>query len=280
MSVIRPSMPSPGGKFVAGLSTLILCVFFAFPLYWMIKGSLEPTGNLLQPSLVPSNSTAGNYRDLFDGTEFGSYLFNSIVVALGSTALTVVVASFAGYGLARFRFRGKKLIARGILFTYMLPGLALAIPLFLVFRGMQLTNSLLGLTLAHSSLSLPFGIWLMWQFFQTVPRSYQESAFSLGAGRLRTFFEIEVPLASPGMIAVAIFAFALSWEDFEYAFILTTDAAAQTLPVGIMSFVQTQVIHWGLINSAGVFMAIPPLLIVLFLQRYLVKGLGSGGLKG
>lgn len=264
----------------ANVATIAVCLFAAFPIYWMLKGSLEPTEALLDPHLLPRHFTLENYEELFSSGEFRGYLMNSVVIAIGTMLLTVVCATLAGYGLARFQFPGQRVIARSVLFTYMFPPLALAIPLFVVFSQAGLTNSRLGLVIAHSSLTLPFGIWLMWQFFQTVPRSYQESAYSLGAGKLRTMLEVEAPLASPGIIAVAILSFALSWEDYTMAFILTTDVTAKTLPVGMTAFVEQDVIHWGLVQSAGVFVALPALIIITLLQRYLITGLGAGGLKG
>lgn len=268
------------GNLFAALGVMLLSVFAVFPIYWMIKGSFEETSSLLEPALLPLNPILDNYRDLLSNTDFGRYFSNSLTISVATTLLTVTVATIAGYGLARFSFRGQKVMARGVLFAEMFPTLALAIPLYLVFNQIQLTNTIIGLIIAHTSLSLPFGIWLMWQFFQTVPRSYQESAYTLGASKFRTFLEVETPLASPGMIVIAIFAFALSWGDYEFAFILSTDVESKTLPVGIAQFVEQDVVHWGLIQSAGFFMAIPALLIVLFLQRYLINGIGAGGIKG
>ncbi len=256
------------------------CLFSISPIYWMFKGSFETSADLLDAHLVPDSITLDNYRGLVLETNFRTFLRNSVVVSIGTTLLSVTLAMLAGYGLARFRFAGQTTIARSVLFTQMFPALALGIPLFILFQKAGLINSAIGLIIAHSTTSLPFGIWLMWQFFQTVPRAYEESAFTLGASRLRTFVEVELPLASPGLIAVAIFAFALSWEEYTFSLLLTTSVSAKTLPVGMTQFVERDIIHWGLIQSAGVFMAIPALLIVLLFQRYLIRGLGTGGLKG
>jgi multiple sugar transport system permease protein len=135
------------------------------------------------------------------------------------------------------------------------------------------------LILAHSSITVPFGVWLMWQYFQTIPMAYQESAYTLGAGSLRTLIEVEVPLARSGIAAVAIFAFALSWEDYTMSFILSRDASAQTLPVILGQFSQRYAVDWGAASAAAVVLAIPSLIIVIFLQRFLVRGVGMGGVK-
>lgn len=261
-----------------GVAAVVL--FFTFPIYWMIKGSFEPLQAFVRPHLLPQDVSLANYNQLLEHSNFPTHLANSVSAAAISMALSISLACLAGYGLARFRFRGRTLVGRSVLFVYMFPSLALAIPLYGVFNSVGLTNTTLGLALAHTSLSLPFGIWLMWQSFQTISTSYQEAAAVLGAGRLRAFFEIELPLARPALIAFSIFAFALSWDDYTLAFIIGTSESSKTLPVGTMTFVEGDVIHWGAIMAAGVAMALPAFLIVLLLQRYLVRGLTAGGLKG
>ena len=277
----RRARPFGGFGVLEYLAVIVVALFFLFPAYWMIKGSFESANALLRGHLFFTElPTLENYRFLFQQAAFRHYFINSMLTSVLTTVLSTTLAVLAGYGLSGFAFRGKVAISRGVLVSYMFPTLAIAIPLFAIFQEARLTNTLAGLVLAHTTLSLPFGIWLMWQYFQTVPKSYRESAALLGAGRVRGFLEVELPIARPGVIAVAIFAFALSWEDYEFAFILTTDDLARTLPVGMMQFVSRDFIQWGAIMGAGVIMAIPALMLVSFLQRYLVAGLGSGGIKG
>ena len=264
----------------ATVALLLLCLFSIFPIYWMFKASFEDTSALLHPSLIPWNPSLDNYQELFATRDFAAFAINSALAAAGTVALTVIAATIAGYGLARFPVRGGKFVARGVLFSYMFPALAVAIPMYILFRAFHLTNSMPGLVLAHTSMALPFGIWLMWQFFQSIPTSFQESAYTLGAGRLRTFLQVELPLAMPGVVTVAIFAFAASWEDYTFAFILETATPSWTLPVAVNSFVHGDYVSWGLVTTVGVFMVLPPLIIVLALQKYLVTGVGAGGLKG
>lgn len=261
------------------LLTLGVCLFSLLPVYWMLVTSLEPNSATLHPKLVPGPFELSNYASLFQQATFRPYLVNSLVVAFGTTVLTVVVTVMAGYALVRFTVPGRTWMARLILFVYMFPAMALAIPLTQIFNWFGLVNTQLGLILAHSSITVPFGVWLMWQYFQTVPTSYQESAYSLGAGRLRTLIEVEVPLARSGVTAVAIFAFALSWEDYTMAFILSRDASAQTLPVILGQFNQRYAVDWGAATAAAVVLGVPALIIVIFLQRFLVRGVGLGGVK-
>lgn len=271
-------------RFLSNLFTycalVLACLFFAFPIYWMLKGSIGTTQELLQANLLPGEVSFDSYRQLSSQPEFRRYFFNSLVVAVSTTILSTALAALAGYGLARFRFPGKALVGRSVLFCYMFPSLALSIPLFGLFHGVGLGNTRFGLVLAHITTSLPFGIWLMWQYFQTIPVAFRECAALLGAGRFRTFIEVELPLARSGVIAVAIFAFALSWEDYEFAFVLITSDPAKTLPVGMTQFVQRDFIQWDMIMAAGVVMAVPAFMLISFLQKYLVAGFTSGGLKG
>lgn len=262
-----------------GALTVVLCAITLIPVYWMVVTSIQPNTRALDPSLQPGPFTGANFTELFQQGSFRPYLVNSLVVAVGTTILTVVVTVLAGYALVRFTVPGRSWIARLVLLVYMFPALALAIPLTLVFDRLGLVNTQLGLVLAHSSITVPFGVWLMWQYFQTIPTAYQESAYTLGAGSLRTLIEIEVPLARSGIAAVAIFAFALSWEDYTMAFILSRDDSAQTLPVILGQFSQRYAVDWGAASSAAVVLAIPSLIIVIFLQRFLVRGVGMGGVK-
>ncbi|MCS0502031.1 carbohydrate ABC transporter permease [Ancylobacter mangrovi] len=262
------------------LALAAVCLFFVFPMYWMLKGSLETAPELLSAHLLPGSISSEAFRELIGQASFRQYFFNSATVAIASTIVSTTCAVLAGYGLARFKFPGKAAMSRGVLFCYMFPSLALSIPLFNIFYSIRLGNTLFGLMLTHVTLSLPFGIWLMWQYFQTIPSAFRENAALLGAGRFRTFLEVELPLARSGLIAVAIFAFALSWEEYEFAFVLITSEASKTLPIGMTQFVTRDYVVWNMIMAAGITMAVPAFLLISFLQKYLVAGFTSGGLKG
>ena len=262
-------------------ATLLLSVLvFVFPFYWMLKTSFEATAELFRPpiQLWPKAYSLEHYQRLLAETHFARFLLNSLVVAAGSLIVTVVCSVLGGYALARFRLWGKKTLARATLLSYMFPPLMLGIPFFLLFHSLGLRNTYTGVILAHATIVLPFGLWLMWQFFQTVPLSYEESAWVSGAGRFRTFLEVAVPLASPGIVTIAVFSFALSWSDFEYAFVLLTSDKMHTLPVGMFSYLSGYV-HWGVMQAASVLITLPAFLVVFFLQGYLIRGLGVGGLK-
>jgi multiple sugar transport system permease protein len=250
-----------------------------FPFYWMLLTSLTPREVLFQPPyrFFRLDLSMENYRDLFFATDFLIYLKNSMIAAFGSIVINVFAATLAGYGLTRFDFWAKRKFAQGILFSYMFPPMLMAIPLYIILSALQMRNTYYGIILAHASISLPLNIWLMWQYFQIVPISLEEAGWVSGASKFRAMREICLPSAMPGILSVALFAFALSWNDFTFAFILQTDKTMFTLPIGLATFVEQTAIHWGMIMSSAVLVSIPTFVMVFFLQKYLVRGLGISG---
>jgi multiple sugar transport system permease protein len=271
--------PAQAQRLIRFLLLVVGMSFVAFPLYWMILTALTPRDALVRPPfpLARLDLTLANVAELLAATEFLAYLANSLIVAAATVVLNVIAATLAGYGLSRFTFVGKQPFARGALFSYMFPPLLLAIPLYIIFAGLGLRNSLTGLVLAHVSISLPLNIWIMWQYFQIVPLSLEEAAWTSGASKLRALHEICLPSAVPGIVSVAIFAFALSWNDFAFAFILQTDTRLYTLPVGLATFVERTDVTWGMMMAASALISIPTFALVFLLQRYLVGGLGIAG---
>lgn len=258
------------------ISLIIGLLVVGFPFYWMLLTSLTPREILFRPpyKFFRLDLSLENYRDLFFATDFLIYLKNSLIASFGSIILNVFAATLAGYGLTRFDFWAKNKFAQGILFSYMFPPMLMAIPLYIILSALQMRNTYYGLILAHASISLPLNIWLMWQYFQIVPLSLEEAAWVSGAGKFRAMLEVCLPSAMPGILSVALFAFALSWNDFTFAFILQTDKSMFTLPIGLATFVEQTAIHWGMIMSSAVLVSIPTFAMVFFLQKYLVRGLG------
>ena len=268
-------------RFLAIISFLAL-ILFVFPFYWMLKSSLEPSTDLFSPQIgiLPVHLTFNSYEALFSQTDFLIYLQNSLIVAFGCMALNMTVSCLAGYGLARLRISGKRTFARATLFTYMFPPMLLGIPFYVLFGTLGLRNTYTGIILAQATMTIPFSIWLMWQFFQTIPISYEESAWVSGASLFRSFLTVSLPLALPGIIAVSLFSFALSWGDYTYCLFLLTENSMRTIPLGLNFFVELPGIHWGIMEAASVLVSLPGFLLVLFFQKYLVSGFGMGGLKG
>ena len=259
-------------------ASLLMTVFVVgFPLYWMLVTSFTPADMVFDtpPNIIPTKFSLQNYVQLFEGTVFPEYLKNSLMVVVGVVGVTTLFSSLAGYTLKRYDFPQKKNVARLVLFSYMFPGMLRAIPLFITFKSIGLLDTYWGLILAQTSEALPFGIWLMWLFFQTIPNRFEECARTLGAGRFRSIFQVAMRMALPGVIATAIFSFAVSWGDYIYVKCLT--ANFRTIPLGLGMFMEQAYIHWGLIQAGSTIAFIPPIILVIFLQKYILAGFSLRG---
>jgi len=254
-----------------------------FPLYWMMISSVKQYGDLFSRKfdLLPSGAlTFQNYTELLQKTLFARYFLNSLIVATLATAGSVVAAVLAGFGVTRFDFPGRKLIASSVLFTYMFPPILLSIPLFVMLKNAGMVNSLFGLALAHVSFTLPLAMWLAIIFFEAIPIDLDEAAMIDGAGRLRTLWLVILPVAIPGVVAIAVFSFILSWNDYLFALVLIVDETKKTLPVGVAGFVEATSVEWGLLMAGGVLITLPVLIGFSVAQRWLIEGLGAGAIKG
>ncbi|WP_313691826.1 carbohydrate ABC transporter permease [Halorarum halobium] len=258
---------------------VLLLVVFGFPFYWMFVSGIKPSADIVQypPQIIPSTVTLANYERLFEDTKYLLWLRNSLIVSIGNVVLSVVISTLAGYGLTRYAIPYKKYIAMSFIFAYMFPPLMLGIPYYVVFDGLGLLNSYLGLVIAHAAVTIPFTTWLMWQFFQTVPISWEESAWVFGASRFKSMIEIATPGALPGIIASAIFAFGISWGDYTFALILVDDPNMTLLTVGIDIYTQGAQVYWDLIMTGATLLVLPPLILVFTLNRYILAGFSISG---
>lgn len=265
--------------YAAALALLVIC---AFPLFWMALTSIKPDREIL--STVPAFWTAtphlGAYERLFTQTKFLIYFANSILVAGGATLLTIVVASMAAYGITRFKFRGRELFAGTMLFTYMFAPIMIVVPFYIVMRKLGLVNTHLGLILSYTTFSLPFSMWLLRSFFESIPLELEEAAMIDGASRPQAVVRVILPMALPGLIAVSIFTFVVAWNDYLFARVLIGSDELKTLPLGIQDLYESTVTDWGMIMAAGVMITIPALVFFVLVQRYLIAGWGAGGVKG
>lgn len=272
----REKVRQIGFYVLLGFALLVL----VFPLFWMFSTALRPGGGMFtRPiSLLPNTVTLDHFLNLFTKTQFVNYYINSVIVAAGVVALTTTIATLGGYGLTRLEIPFKKTFARTILLGYMFPPILLAIPMFIFWKNLGVINTYWGLILAESAISLPFGLWLMWKFFQTVPVSLEESAQMAGASRFRAFYDIALPMAKPGMIAVAVFAYAVSWNSYTMPKILMPDTAKWPLTVGVYAFTQQHQVLWGQVMAASALIILPAFIFVFFLQKYLLRGFRAGGI--
>jgi multiple sugar transport system permease protein len=260
-----------------------LYVLFAlFPLFWLIKVALTPNDLLYSEGirLWPSRTSFEHFRFVLTHSEFPLFFRNSLIVS-SSTAVTVTLISGAcGYGLSRFQFAGKPLLVALMLITQMFPLVMLVAPMFRLLAPLGLTNSLTGLVIVYSAFNAPFATFLMQSFFDAIPRELEEAAMIDGATRFGAFRRIILPLTLPGIAATGGFVFTAAWSELLFALMLNSSSQASTFPVGLLSFVSKFSVDFGQMMAAGVLALIPACLFFLLIQRYLVRGLTAGAVKG
>ena len=254
------------------------------PVYWMLTISLKNDVDqfAVPPRWFNFTPTLVHYKDAFLTRSFGQYLATSAVVAITSTVCALLLGTLAAYALARFRLPHKldTRLALWILSTRMFPPIVTAIPLFLVMRDVRLLNTKASLIIVYTAFNLPFVVWMMRGFFIEVPREMEEAARVDGDSRLGALWRVVLPLVVPGLAATAVFCLIISWNEFLFALVLTQTDDAMTLPVGIAGRVTQYEIKWGVMSAAGVVAMIPILAFAMAVQRYLVRGLSLGAVKG
>jgi multiple sugar transport system permease protein len=248
-------------------------------LYLLITSFKPPELTFSLPPVWIFTPTLKNYTDVIVGTDFGKYFMNSLVVAVSTTFIALILGAFAAYGFARFRFRGAFWLRMSALIPQMLPPITIIVPLYVLFNGLKLTDTRTGLIISYLTFTIPLAIWMMIGFFEDVPEDLEESAMIDGCTRFGALFRVSVPLVAPGLAATAILGFLYCWNEFLYAVILT-GRDARTLPVTITSFMTNKAILWGRIAASGSLVLIPVLIFALLAQRYLIRGLSKGAVKG
>jgi multiple sugar transport system permease protein len=266
------------------LSTILLTAFIVWtliPFYWMLVTSLKEHDEIYGTgaTLWPNAPTLESYRVLLFETNYLLFFRNSMTVAISTTFLTVFCASLAAYAIARLDFPGRKILARGMIYTYLVPQSLLFIPLFAIMVAVGLTNSLSGLTLAHLGFTIPFCTWLLMGFFMSIPIELEEAALVDGCTRVGVLFRIVLPISLPALAVIAFFSFTLSWNEYLYAIVFNSTPSTLTLPTGLTAFVVEDVFFWGPIMASTMFTVIPPLLVYFIFQRWLITGLTMGAVK-
>jgi multiple sugar transport system permease protein len=265
---------------VAGLVAFLLVVLVPF---WWIASMSFKTYEQIQFATsiyVPRPFTWENYTALWGSTRFPLWLRNSVVTAVVVTAITTVVATLSGYAVARLRFPGREAVASLVLILYLVPPALLFIPLYRVLAEIGATNSLSALFLSYPTFTVPFCTWLMIGFFKALPKELEEAAFVDGASRTTALVRVLLPLAAPGIVASAIFAFTLSWNEFLYALVFIQDETRLTVPVGLNLLIYGDVFSWGQLMAASVITTLPVVALYMFIHRWMVEGLAAGSVKG
>jgi multiple sugar transport system permease protein len=273
-SVMRPT-------FIAVGSLLVVAVCL-FPFVWMGLSSIKVIGELytVPPRWWPDAPTLGNYWKVLFESNIPRYFVNSIVISFGATGLALLLAIFASYGFARFDFRGKPFWQAFVLIGQLLPTAAIIVPLFITLRVLGLVNTYWGLILVYMIITLPLSVWMLTSYFRAIPVELEEAAIIDGASRLGVLFRVTLPLSIPGIVAVIVYAFVTTWNEFIFALCFATDSSVKTLPIGIAEFSTEFNTDWGAVMAASVVMTIPIALLFFTMQRLFVSGLMSGAVKG
>ena len=254
-------------------------LYSLFPMYWMVISGLRAGRALFEPLLLPGPYSWQGYKTILSLTDFPTYYLNSILIAVGTTAITVAVVTPMAYALVRSRLPGMMLMVRAMLFAYMFPALLLAIPIYVFLVKIGLDDTRLSLILTHSTFTLPLGVWLMWGFFKNFPFEVEESAFIDGCSRLQAIYRVIMPLTLPGVLTVVLFAFVLSWSDFVFSLILISSDELKTLPYGLASIDDAYDANWGELMAGSTMICLPLLALFAFLSRYFIRGLSMGAVK-
>lgn len=265
------------------LFTWSLVLAVAFPLFWMVVTSLKPGFELFRrpPTMLPETVTFEHYWRLLTETPFLLYFRNSVILAASTTAVVVAIATVGAYSLVRFSYRGRESMAFLVLFTYLLPSVVLIIPLYLFMVKLGLSNTLFSLVIAYTTFALPYALWLLRSFMAGIPEDLESAALVDGASRLGAFVDVILPQLLPGIISTALFTFILSWNEYLYALVLVNSDSARPLTTGVMTMLISAFnIEWSLLMAASVMMSLPLIVVFAFLQSYLTRGFGAGGVKG
>jgi multiple sugar transport system permease protein len=269
-------------KALAIIGLLVFLLIILVPFWWIANMSFKTYAQIQFATsiYVPSPFTWENYTGLWTDTRFPLWLRNSLITALVVTVVTTVIASLSGYAVARLKFPGRESVASLILILYLVPPALLFIPLYRVLAELGATNHLTSLFLSYPTFTVPFCTWLLIGFFKSLPHELEEAALIDGANRIKAFTKVLLPLATPGIVASAIFAFTLSWNEFLYALIFIQDETSITVPVGLNLLIYGDVFHWGELMAASVITTIPVVALYMFIHRWMVEGLVAGSVKG
>ena len=276
-----------GRRIGLNLLGLLVALITLFPIFWMVSTAFKPATEWysLTPHPLPAHPTLGNFRAVLNGSVIGlpywNFLRNSLVVTVVSVVASSLIALLAAVALARFRFRFRTTYLIMLLIVQMLPQQALVIALFLDFRSLNLLDSLVGLILVYTAFALPVTIWMLRNFVAAVPRELEEAAAIDGAGPMKAFWRILLPLVAPGLVATSVFAFVFAYNEFIFALtFLGTDTAKFTLPIYVQYFYGRNGADWGAIMAASTLFTVPVLAFFLLVQRRLRAGLVAGAVKG
>ena len=263
-------------------AALALFVFMvAVPLFWMVTTAIKTNKELYEDfSYFPRHPTLENFVRVIERDGLLTNIRNSLVVALSTTAFTIVVSSLAAFSIVRYRYRGREVIGRVILFKYVLPTAMLFIPLYTIVIAFGLGNTLQSLIVTYLSFTVPFCTWMLMGYFRSIPPELEEHAMVDGCSKLGALVRILLPLSAPGLVASAIFSFTLAWNEFLLALVFTVDQKTMTVPIRLSMMVVGDQYIWGQLMAGAVLAAVPVAILYFLGQRFVVQGLSAGSVKG
>ena len=274
-----------GAKSFKVVTLVVLTLFTVVPLYVMITTAIKPLGDVQNDfTWIPTNITIQPFIDMWSTVPLGKYFINSLVVCTVATVFSLIIATFAAYGVSRWNFKGKSTFTTAVLSTQMFPGVLFLLPLFLIFTnlgnalGIQLVGSWTGLIITYLTFTLPFSIWMLAGYFETIPRELDEAAMVDGSGPMGALFRVILPSARPGLVAVGIYSFMTAWGEVLFASVMT-NGDGQTLAVGLQQYSTQTNVYWNQIMAASLVVSIPVVVAFLIVQRQFVAGLTAGAVK-
>ncbi len=256
---------------------VIFVAVMLFPVYWMVNASLQPSGNTLNADFIPLNPSFEGYATAIE--DQGANLVTSLVISLGAVAVSLLIATPAAYALAQFRYRWIDAALLVILVAQMIPGIVIANALYAAYNSVGLLNSAVGLILADASHSIPFAILILRAFMQGLPPSILEAARVDGAGHVRAFVAIALPVSRNAVVTAGLFAFLFAWSDFLFALTLTTTDDLRPVTLGIYQYLGTQVSNWGAVMATAVLSSLPAIVLLLIAQKFIAAGATGGAVK-
>jgi ABC-type glycerol-3-phosphate transport system permease component len=269
------------GAVPRALAMTVLTILVLGPLYWITTSAFKGREEIIRstPTFFPETWTLSNFERLFMATEYSTFLRNSLIIAVATTVVTVVVSLAAAYGLYRLKVPGSGKIAAVVLLSYMIPGTLLIVPLYKTLAGLDLIDTYAGLILVNVAFTAPFCTWLLRGFIVAVPVEIDEAAALDGSGPLRTMMQIVLPLMLPGIATVTVYAFVFSWTEFVFASQFIVSDVLQTLPIGLNAIVGQYTVDWGLVMAGTLFTLLPTVVLFIFVGKYFVGGLIAGATK-
>lgn len=262
--------------------TILVVFVMLFPLFWLYMTALKPEGQMFGYPLdiLPQTITLDNFARIWNAIGFQDAFRNSLIVASVSSLITIIIALLAAFSLSRFRYPLQNVFSLAILGMQLLPGVLIVVPLIVILRQLALTNTLQGLVVVTLIVQLPVAVWMLKGYMDDIPKDFDEAALIDGAGYFQVMWRVILPLILPAIVAIGAFAFILSWGEYVFALSLITSTDKKTLPLALQAAFGQYTIDWGMLTAGGVIISIPPTILFVVFQRYLVSGLTSGGVKG